>query len=87
MYWCRERKLINVQCMGIQTGSVTPHTYTHTHKPIYTLSDCVHLQCCKEVDSGVLIQGEVGPSEVHVHYGKEVLQREKRPMHEWVVHM
>ena len=41
------------------------------------LSECVHLQCCKEVDSGVLIQGEVGPSEVHVHHGKQVLQREK----------
>ena len=46
-------------------------------KPMYTLSECVHLQCCKEVDSGVLIQGEVGPSEVHVHHGKQVLQREK----------
>ena len=43
----------------------------------YVHFECVHLQCCKEVDSGVLIQGEAGPSEVHVHHGKQVLQREK----------
>ena len=42
----------------------------------HAFTDCVHLQCCKEVGSGVLIQGEVGPSEVHVHHGKQVLQVE-----------